>query len=145
MSTATASRARPKSNLDNLTTSLKEGWRDLVDGVGREIAGDGADHQMIASRLGSQQADDAACGIAAGAGLGPVRIADAHEDVGTSGGRLDDDELIAPDSGAAIGDGGRHGRGQVKRAGALVEHDEVVPAAMHFYEPGAHGSDISGS
>ena len=88
---------------------------------------------------------DATGGVTAGAGLGPVGIADAHEGVGAWWGWLDHDALIAADTGAAVRDGRGQGWRQAKRARPLVEHDEVVPTAMHFYEPGAHGSDISGS
>jgi ribosomal protein L35 len=48
--------------------------------------------------------------------------------------RLDDDELVAADAGAPVRDGGGAGRGQAERAITLVEHDEIVPAAMHLDE-----------
>ena len=77
---------------------------------------------------------DAAGGVAAGAGLRAVGVADAHEGVGVAavGRRLDGDELVAADAGAPVGEGGGTGRGEAERAGAFVEHDEVVAAAVHL-------------
>ena len=49
-------------------------------------------------------------------------------------GRLDGDELVAAHAGAPVGDGGGAGGGQTERAGALVQDDEIVAAAVHFYE-----------
>src|SRR5690348_12414892 len=98
---------------------------------------------MVAARLGGQEMGDTSGSIAAGAGLRSVGVAYAHEAISARRRRLDHDELIAADSGAAVGDGGGKGRGQAERARPFVEHDEVVPATMHFHEPGTHGSDIS--
>ena len=55
------------------------------------------------------------------------------------GGRLDDDQLVAADAGAAVGDRRGPRRRQAERTRPLVEHDEVVPAAMHLYEARQHG------
>ena len=96
--------------------------------------------------LGGQQSGDAAGGVAAGPGLGAVGVADAHEGIGgrVVRRRLDDDELVAADAGAAVGDGGGTAGGEAERAGALVEHDEVVSAAVHLDEP-RHGEGIGGA
>ncbi len=97
-----------------------------------------------AAGLAHQQVGDAAGGVAAGAGLGAVGVADAHEGVGVAvRRRLDDDELVAADAGAPVGDRGGAGRREAERAGALVEHDEVVAAAVHL-EEARHGVGICG-
>ncbi len=48
------------------------------------------------------------------------------------------DELVAADAGAPVGQRGGAGWGEAERAGPFVEHDEVVAAAMHLAEGGAH-------
>ena len=44
------------------------------------------------------------------------------------------DELVAADAGAAVGQGADGGGGQVERAGALVDDDEVVAGAVGLGE-----------
>ena len=81
---------------------------------------------------------DCAAGIAAGADLGPVLVEDAHAEVGGFA-RLEQDQLVAANPGAAVGQcagNGRVDRGEGTRAG--VEHDEVVTQAMHLGEIDAH-------
>ena len=60
-----------------------------------------------------EQIGDAARGIAAGAGLDAVGVADAHEGIGVGAGRrrFDDDELVAAHAGAPVSDrrGARRG------------------------------------
>lgn len=55
MTTAEVSGARPKSNLDNLTTSRKEGWRDLVEAPKRRPPESLSKRQI--GRLGDAAAD----------------------------------------------------------------------------------------
>ncbi len=98
-----------------------------------------------AAGFARQQVGDATGGVAAGAGFGPVRIADAHERIGVGMGRrgVDHDQLVAADAGSSVGDRGGAGWREVKRMGAHVEHDEVVAAAVHFDEA-RHGEGIWG-
>ena len=113
--------------------------------LGGQVAGGGADDLGAAAGLARQQIGDAAGGVAAGPGLGAVGVADAHEGIGVGvwRRRLDGDELVAADAGAPVGDrGGAAGR-EAERAGALVEHDEVVAAAVHL-EEARHGEGICG-
>ena len=88
-----------------------------------------------------QQVGDAAGGVAAGAGLGAVGVADAHEGIGVGaggGGSMTmnwSQPMPVRRSAMAAARGGR----EAERAGALVEHDEVVAAAVHLDERDAHG------
>ena len=77
-------------------------------------------------------------GVAAGPGLSAIGIADAHEHVGAISRGFERDELIAADPGAPMGDRRRARFGQPKRTSAFVDHDEVVPAAMHLEERHQH-------
>jgi hypothetical protein len=87
-----------------------------------------------APRSSATRGGDAARRIAAGAGLGPVRIQDAHEDIRAGGGRLHDDELVAADSEMTVRDSSS-ARGRYRqRGGAPVQHDEVVAEAVHLAE-----------
>ena len=111
----------------------------------RQVAGDGADDLGAPPGLARQQIDDAAGGVATGPGLGAVGVADAHEGIGVRvrRWRLDGDELVAAHAGAPVGDRGCAAGGQAERAGAFVEHDEVVAAAVHL-EEARHGEGIGG-
>ncbi len=95
----------------------------------------------VAAGLLGQNAGDTAGGVAACAGLCAVGIADAHECVGVAAERrrLDDDELVAANAGASVGDRGSAPGRQVERARAFVEHDEVVAAAVHLFRKRAMG------
>ena len=53
--------------------------------------------------LAALEQGDAAGGVAAGLDLAAVGVADAHPDVGDVGG-LEQDQLVAADAGAAVGD-----------------------------------------
>ena len=101
---------------------------------------------VAAAGLTRQDRGNAAGGVAAGPGLGAVGVADTHEGIGVAVGRrrLDGDELVAAHAGAPVGDRGRAARRQAERAGALVEHDEVVAAAVHL-EEARHAEGICGA
>ena len=130
-----SSRAGPMSTRTRPSGSASDG----------QVAGDGADDLDAAAGLARQQIDDAAGGVAAGPGLGAVGVADAHEGIGVGAWRwrLDGDELVAADAGAPVGDRRGAAGGQAERAGALVEHDEVVAAAVHL-EEARHAEGICG-
>ena len=78
-------------------------------------------------------------------GLAAVGIADAHEGVGPRGIGLDDDQLVAADAGAPVGDRRRPRRRQVEPPRPRVEHDEIVLQTMHLHERHQHPAYIGGS
>ena len=101
----------------------------------------GLDHHMAAAVLLHQQIGDAARGIAAGLDLPAVGIADAHEGIGEPVlRRLDQDQLIAADTLAPVGDAPRLRLIERDRVPARVDNDEVVAEAMHL-EKGQRGHD----
>ena len=74
-------------------------------------------------------------GVAAGLHLAAIRIADAHEDVGPGPlGRFHDDQLVAADTLAAVGD--RPGALRIQHEGLLpgIDDDEVVAQSVHLDE-----------
>ena len=112
------------------------------DGV--QQAGLGLDGAALAPGLRHDQRSDAARGVAAGLDLAAVGVADAHEDVG--GGilrRLQDDQLIAADALATIGNAARGRIVQREGLAAGVDYDEVVAQAMHLDEGAALEHEIS--
>ncbi len=109
-----------------------------------KIARNGADDGLREPGLGGDQGGDAAGGIAAGCGLVPVRVADPHEGGGIAGGwgGLDHDQLVAADAAPPVGE--RRGACwcQRKRRLPRVEHDKIVPTAVHLPERNPHGAAI---
>ena len=87
--------------------------------------------------LAACEQGDAARGIAAGFDLAAVGVPDAHADVGDVG-RLEQDQLVAADAGAPVGDGARLRRVDRERALARVEDDEVVAEAVHLAKAERH-------
>src|SRR3546814_18600200 len=79
------------------------------------------------------QRGDAARAVAAGADLAAVVVADAQEDIGAAVGRpLENQQLVAADTLAAVGDGTGLRVRQWKRLLARVDHDEVVAEPVHL-------------
>ena len=108
----------------------------------RQGAGDRAHHHAVGAAFLGDQGGDATRGVAAGLGLGPVRVVDAHEHVGAGGRRLEDDELVAADAEMAVRHGGRAGGRDRQRGGARIQHDEVVAEAVHLAEGNHHAADM---
>ena len=112
----------------------------IGENFGRQIARHGADHQPVAPALGGQQMRDTAGRVAAGAGLPAIWVANAHERVRARPfrQRLDDDQLVAAHAGPPVRDPRRARRREIQRRHPLIEHDEIVPAAMHLGETRDH-------
>ena len=51
---------------------------------------------------------------------------------------LDADDLVAADTGVAVGDRPRLGRLRAERGGARLDHDEIVAEAVHLEKGSAH-------
>ena len=90
-----------------------------------------------AAGFAHQDVGDTACGIAAGAGLGAVRVVDAHEDVGVAG--LEDDELVAANAGVTVGQCGGSGRGEAERAARSSRMTKSLPQPCIFTKVVAMG------
>ncbi len=89
-------------------------------------------HPPIAG-LAAHQPADAAGGVAAGLGLAAVRVADAHQELRCGiGGRLQHDQLVAADAGAAVGQGPSRADPDRELAATGVEHDKIVAEAVHL-------------
>ena len=101
--------------------------------------------EAAAAGFGGEQGGDAAGGVAAGAGFAAVRVEDAHEHVGASR------RAPARSPGRSRCPGGRSAMAAARRGvmpsgrGARVEHDEVVPAAVHLEEGRVHAGGYMGS
>ena len=88
-------------------------------------------------RPGAGQLDDAARRVAAAFDLAAVAVPDAHPEVGAVA-RLEHDQLVAADAGAAVGDGaGERGR-DLERLRARVDDHEVVAEPVHLVEAALH-------
>ena len=123
--TLTANGSRRSSQPTGIAAvSIAIGERDLVPSEagrahvdrGRLVAGRAGDDPALGldRACPAEQQRDAARGIAAGLDLAAVGVADAHPDVGRVG-RLEQDELVAADPGAAVGESAR-GRSVHRRA-----------------------------
>ncbi len=87
------------------------------------------------SFLAHDEVRDAAAGVAAGGDLAAVGVEDAHADVGDRlRGRRHDDQLVAADAGAAVGDDANDRGRQIDRRLPRVEDDEIVAEAVHLDE-----------
>ena len=109
---------------------------------GFEQPGRGLDPNPWVTRLAVQQFGDTAGGIAAGLGLAAVRIADPHQELSRGmTRRLEQDQLIATDTGAPIGKRG-YGLGTHRDRGTTkIEHDKIIAEPVHFQERDfAHGA-----
>jgi hypothetical protein len=81
--------------------------------------------------------NDAPRCIAARPNLAAVRVPDAHPKVGRVA-RLQNDQLVAADAGAPVGDGAGEGRRDVERLFARIDNHEIVAETVHFVEGPPH-------
>jgi hypothetical protein len=78
---------------------------------------------------------DASAGVAAGLGLAAIGVENAHEGLRRSmARRLDQDQLVAADAGAPVGERARDGGVDGEFVPAPVEHDKIVAEPMHLAE-----------
>ena len=87
---------------------------------------------MARSCLLRQQGGDAACGIAAGPGLGAIRIQNPHEHIRTILVRFQNHQLVAAYAQMAVRNPAGDGGGQVEGCGPPVQHHKIIARAMHF-------------
>src|SRR5581483_245814 len=80
---------------------------------------------------------DAAGRIAAAFDLAAVAVPDAHLEVGRVA-RFEDDQLVASDPGAPVGNGFRKRRGDLERLQTRVNDHEIIAEAVHLVEPALH-------
>ncbi len=101
----------------------------------------GGDAQHAAQRLDhrglADQRCDAARRVAARLDLAAVGVEDAHLHVCTCG-WFEQDQLVAPDAVAAVGDRMRARRRHFDAVLARVDHDKVVAEAVHLGEAVCH-------
>ena len=115
-----------------------ETWNAHVDAGAGAVrdARDDASQRLDPLHAAFQQGH-APRGVAAGLHLAAVGIEDPHAKVRDFG-RLDQDELVAADAGAPIGN--RPGKGSIQRDRlfAPVDHDEIVAEAVHLVKAAHH-------
>ncbi len=81
------------------------------------------------------EAHETACAVAALLHLGPVGVEDAIAKVGVgTGGRLDQEDLVAADTEVPVGDEAQLLWGQRHALTDAVEDDEVVAQPVHLGE-----------
>jgi hypothetical protein len=112
----------------------------VAEALGREVAGGGADYLVGAAVLLEQEFGHTARGVAAGARLGAVGVADAHEQVGVGLGRrgVERDELVAADPDLPVREAADLVGRELEWQRALVDDDEVVTGAVHLDEGDRH-------
>ncbi len=90
-----------------------------------EEPGDGFDHRLACAAFPRQKGRDAAGGIAAGFHLAAIRVENAHARMALRGG-FEQDELVAADAEATIGNAFELRLGQRQRRFPRVDHDEII-------------------
>ena len=103
--------------------------------VSRERPGIGFQDHTIRAGLIQQQPGRAAGAVAAGRDLAAVLVPEPEVGVGAAvTRRLQDDQLIAADTSAPVGDGAHARAVQRERRLACIEHHEVVAEPVHLGE-----------
>ena len=120
-----------------MSTAMRVG----AEALGLEAAGDRLDDKLVLAGLLHHQPGDAARGVAAGLGVRPVAVPDAHEDVAAQG-RFHGDDLVGAGACGGVGDGLDLFGLEAEVLLPSVQYDEGVPGPIHL--PELHGGRCKG-